>query len=666
MRLYIAEKPSVGRELAKCLTGNSKQYKNYIRVGRDVVTWSYGHLLRQAEPQEYNPKYRWWNSQDLPIIPQKWQLLVSPSCQEQFGAIKKLLEEATEIVHVGDPDREGQLLIDEILEYLDNTKPVLRMLLNALDEKSIRSALADLRDNRDFQNLKNSALARARADWLIGMNLSRAYTLAARRAGYTNIVFPVGRVKIPTLALVVRREKELQNFKPIQYFNLKAILTGEPEAFSALWKADEVQAGLDSEGRLVDRKIAEELQKKLQMSGKATVVKASRRKKEEQPPLPFSLSSLQIMAGKLFSYTPQEVLDTVQRLYEEKLTTYPRSDCEYLPENQLADVSQILRNLQQCGRDKIQEWARKANPKLRSNAWNDKKITAHHAIIPTVVAKDTEHMPEKERNIYLLISRQYLAQFYPIHQYQRLTLDFDIAGERFVAGGSEDIEVGWKELYPRKGKKENKLQFLPKGTVVPLEEVRIEEKETKPPTRFTAATLLAGMKDIYKYVQDGEVKKKLRSIAGIGTEATRAAIIDDLIKRKLLTCPQNKYLFPEKMAELLIEILPEEITYPDFTAMWEDYLQEMAEGKGDLETFLAEQVKFTKEMCVKAGKRKIPLPDGQMVCPRCKRGVLVQKNGKNGLFWGCSNYPQCRMSCDDREGKPALVNSAIAKVSPRK
>ena len=256
MRLYIAEKPSMGREIAKCLQGNSRNGDGFIQVGDNVVTWGFGHILRQAEPHEYNEKFKSWRAEDLPIVPSQWKLLVSDSCAKQFGVIKGLIDKADEIVHAGDPDREGQLLIDEVLEFVGNTKPVRRILLNALDEKSIKEAIDSLRDNADFFNLKQSALARARADWLIGMNLSRAYTLAARRAGH-KLTLPVGRVKTPTLALVVRREREIENFKPVDYYTIKARFHHENGDFDATWKPSELQAGLDSEGRLIDKSEAE-------------------------------------------------------------------------------------------------------------------------------------------------------------------------------------------------------------------------------------------------------------------------------------------------------------------------------------------------------------------------------------------------------------------------
>ena len=347
MRLYIAEKPSMGAEIAKCLTGPVQRKDGYLITKDGIVTWAFGHILRQAEPEEYNAKYKNWKAEDLPIIPKQWKMIIDESCKKQFGIIKNLIDKADEIVHAGDPDREGQLLIDEVLDYLNCQKPVKRILLNALDEESIKKANKDLRDNRDFLNLKKSALARARADWLIGMNLSRAYTLAARRAGKKG-VFAVGRVKTPTLALVVRRERELKDFKPVDYFTIKAIFANENGEFSATWKPKDTQAGLDFENRLIDENIAKALIGKFAQKTEAGKITAYQKaQKKEAQRLPFSLSSLQVLAGKKYGYDPQLVLDTAQKLYEKKLTTYPRSDCEYLPQSQFSDAKIILQNLLQ-------------------------------------------------------------------------------------------------------------------------------------------------------------------------------------------------------------------------------------------------------------------------------------------------------------------------------
>ena len=667
----------MGAEIAKCLTGPVVRRDGYLETKDGIVTWGFGHILRQAEPNEYDEKYKMWRAEDLPIVPGQWKLLVDESCVKQFNIIKGLIARADEIIHAGDPDREGQLLIDEVLDYVGNTKPVRRILLNALDEKSIRKANASLRDNRDFFNLKQSALARARADWLIGMNLSRAYTLAARRAGH-RVVLPIGRVKTPTLALVVRREREIENFKPVDYYTIKADFTHANGSFQAVWKPKEDQPGLDAEGRLLDQKIAEEKLALFASEPKEGFVSDYQRaKKKESQRLPFSLSSLQVLAGKRYGYDPQLVLDTAQKLYEHKLTTYPRSDCEYLPLNQFGDAKTILGNLSSVTEHQLSGWAKGADAKIKSRAWNDKKISAHHAIIPTTVRAKLETLPETERNLYFLIAQAYIAQFYPVHVYDQTKLGITYKDELFTASGRVVVDPSWKALYMANGGKADKdendnteeedsgsLPAMKKKDIVQYEKGRLDQKATKPPVRFTPATLLAGMKEIHKYVKDPESRKKLKDVYGIGTEATRATIIDDLIKRKFLKQQgKKKYLLPTPAAYLLVDALPDEMIYPDSTAIWEDHLHSMAEGDGTLEEFLQAQISFTRLLCQKAFGVKMEVK-GEHPCPRCKNGVLIKRQGKNGAFWGCSNYPRCRMSCDDKDGKPDLTAARARKPAP--
>ena len=309
----------MARELAACLK-NPQKGNGFIKTSGGIVTWLFGHVLQQVEPDAYDPKYKIWRAEDLPIVPKTWKLEVNPSTVQQFQIVKELISEADEIIHAGDPDREGQLLVDEVLDFVGNKKPVKRILLNALDETSILRANDDLRDNADFFNLKQSALARSRADWLIGMNLSRAYTLAARRLGHRDLVLPIGRVKTPTLALVVRREREIQNFKPVDFFTIRATFAHVNGIFSAQFKPAKKILDLpafDSEGRLIDKNFAEELVKNFStapLDGKIFSFKTTERK--ESQPLPFSLSTLQVAAGKAFGYTPQQVLDAAQSLYE--------------------------------------------------------------------------------------------------------------------------------------------------------------------------------------------------------------------------------------------------------------------------------------------------------------------------------------------------------------
>ena len=698
MRLFIAEKPSMAREISKCLPENKNIQKRngYFIQGDDIVTWVVGHVLHQAEPGDYDDKYIRWRPQDLPIVPTEWKLLVTDSSRQQFETVKELIGKADIIVNAGDPDREGQLLVDEVLYFVGNTKPVQRILLNALDEKSIKSALGDLRDNKDFHNLYQSALARARADWLIGMNLSRAYTLSERYKG-NKVTLPIGRVKTPTLALVVRRERELADFKPVDYFTVKILYTHENGTFWATWQPKDEQKGLDPDGRLINKDVAESLVQGLSASPSGIIKSVTKSKKKDPQRLPLSLSSLQVLAGKAYSYDPQTVLDTAQKLYEKKLTTYPRSDCEYLPPNQYGDRIAILGNLAQSGDEKLSAWAQGANQGIKSRAWNEKKITAHHAIIPTTVACNVNSLSQAERNIYFLISQAYIAQFYGEHVYEQTKIIVDQCEEEFVANGRVVIEEGWKSLYKRQKSKVNSegdepdltddrgaesgpkkdaieeadhLPAVKKNDSVQYTDSSVEAKQTKPPSRFTPSTLLQAMKEIHKFVKNEELKKQLKAVSGIGTEATRANIIDELISRGFMkTSGKKQVLSPTDTGYLLVDALPDELLYPDETAVWEERLALMSEGEDTLESFLKDQIQFLQHLIDKLGfdkqvsrdqmmpnvvrtisnqNSKRPMDDNQVnlkdlpECPSCKKGRLQQRNGKFGAFLGCTNYPSCR------------------------
>ena len=698
MRLFIAEKPSMAREISKCLPENKNIQKRngYFIQGDDIVTWVVGHVLHQAEPGDYDDKYIRWRPQDLPIVPTEWKLLITDSSRQQFETVKELIGKADIIVNAGDPDREGQLLVDEVLYFVGNTKPVQRILLNALDEKSVKSALGDLRDNQDFHNLYQSALARARADWLIGMNLSRAYTLSERYKG-NKVTLPIGRVKTPTLALVVRRERELADFKPVDYFTVKILYTHENGTFWATWQPKDEQKGLDPDGRLINKGIAESLVQQLASSPDGVVKSVTKSKKKDLQRLPLSLSSLQVLAGKAYSYDPQTVLDTAQKLYEKKLTTYPRSDCEYLPPNQYGDRMAILSNLAQSGDEKLSQWAQNADSNIKSRAWNDKKITAHHAIIPTTVACNVNSLTQAERNIYFLISQAYIAQFYGEHVYEQTRIVVGQCEEEFVANGRVVIEEGWKSLYKRQKSKTNAdgdepdltdergaesgpkkdaieeadhLPSVKKNDSVQYTDSAVESKQTKPPSRFTPSTLLQAMKEIHKFVKNEELKKQLKAVSGIGTEATRANIIDELISRGFMkTSGKKQVLSPTDTGYLLVDALPDELLYPDETAIWEERLALMSEGEDTLESFLKDQIQFLQHLIDKLGFDKLVSRDQMMPnvvrtisnqnarrpmdanqvnlkdlpeCPSCKKGRLQRRSGKFGAFLGCTNYPSCR------------------------
>ena len=659
-RLFIAEKPSLGRELAKGL-GNGINKDGYIEVGTDLVTWEYGHLLENYAPDDYDEKYKVWRSEDLPIVPQQWKMKIRKESAKQVKVIKKLLATADVVVNGGDPDREGQLLVDELLEFLGNTKPVKRVLINALDEKSIKQALDDLRDNEEFEGLKNSARARSYADWLVGTNLSRAYSIAGRSAGFQQVL-RIGRVKTPTMSLVVRRENEIRKFQPVNYYELKVDWRYMDKVISSVWQPSEEDFTdcLDMDGRLLKHNVAVAVNEKIATADEAGIV-TSREDKEKQELqlLPYSLSALQVAAGRKYGYEPQAVLNAMQNLYEKKLTTYPRSDCSYLPENQLSDVDEVLENL--SGITEMEVFCRGAKTEIKSRAWNDSKISAHHAIVPTREKADLSKLSETEKNLYIMVAKAYVAQFYDVHKYNATKITIKCAGETFVASGRQIIQQGWKELYASEkisaekedsAEKENLLPDVGEGESIALHKAHIVDKVTKPPKRFTPSTLLQAMKEIHKHVKDKTAVKKLKSVSGIGTEATRAGIIDALVSSGLLK-KDKKYLIPSETAEAMVSFLPDTLTWPDMTAEWEDGLEEIKEGRLDVQTFIDGKTDIVAA-CVEAASMLHIAPAADAVkCPICGQ-PMTRRKGKKGYFWGCSGYPDCKQTYPDKKGKPDL------------
>lgn len=673
MKIFIAEKPSMAAEIAKCLSGPLVRKDGFIETGEGIVTWLFGHVLRLAQPGEYDAKYEKWNASDLPIIPSTWKYFVIDSCAKQFNTIKDLVDQKqiSEIVHAGDPDREGQLLVDEVLEFIGNKKPVTRIILNALDEKSIKKALSNLYNNDNYNGLKLSAKARQRADWLMGMNLSRAFTIAAYNAGH-KMTFPIGRVKTPTLSLVVRREREIINFTPLDHYGFKAEFQHSNGSFAATWKAKDIQAGLDSEGRLTNRNVASELKITLENHPNKAVITTFETKEKNTPhPLPFSLSALQIIAGRKFGHSPQSVLDTAQSLYEKKLTTYPRSDCDYLPENQFNDAINILKNVVNipC----LSMWT-DADPIFKSRAWNDSKISAHHAIIPTEVICDYDKLSQTEKDIYFLIAQVYIAQFYPLHVYDQTSIDLTYAGEDFRASGKVIKVPGWRELYwsdkeEKEDKNEDDSGILPamrKDDAVDFISLKAIKKTTKPPTRFTDSTLLQAMKEIHKYVKNDDLKKQLKNVSGIGTEATRAGIIEDLVNRQFLVV-DKKQLKPTEAAITLVDALPDELTYPDTTALWEDCLKAIEDGLEGIDTFLLMQNEFITTICKSTSALKIAYNGINYPCPECKTGMLRKIPGPKGDFWGCSRYKEgCKTTLQDNKNKPDISHHKMKALKSKK
>ncbi len=631
-RLFIAEKPSLARAIADALPKPHTRGQGSIRCANgDVITWCIGHLLEQVEPDAYDARYKTWRLEDLPIIPQQWQLRPRKSASAQLNVVKKLLKEPFDVVHAGDPDREGQLLVDEVIDYCKLSKTrrdqVQRLLISDLNLSAVKRALQAMRSNRDFIPLSVSALARSRADWLYGMNMSRAYTLLGKRAGYQGVL-SVGRVQTPVLGLVVRRDEEIENFVPRDYFTLHALIPYQPdtgEAFDirARWKPSEAcQPWQDEDGRVLHRKLVENVAGRI--AGQPAIVKESEQKNTKTaPPLPYSLSALQIDAARRFTMSAQQVLDICQSLYERhKLITYPRSDSRHLPQehwHQAIDIGQaIATNIKE-----LKSGVEGADYSLKSKAWNDAKVDAHHAIIPTPKASSSEKLSDDEYKIYRLIATQYLMQFYSAAIYAESKLIFDIAGGVFVASGRSLVSSGWKVLSGAKEEQEEGVDNVPPlsvGTELVCREGEIKDCKTEPPRPFTEATLLRAMTGIARFVEDKSLKKILRETDGIGTEATRAGIIDTLIKRQLLL-REGKQIRSSSAGRGLINALPSQSTFPDMTAIWESQLQGMAEKTQSYQPFISKLVDDVTSLVEQVKVSPVPqslqqLPPGQPVKSR--------------------------------------------------
>ncbi|WP_168428246.1 DNA topoisomerase III [Erwinia amylovora] len=593
MRLFIAEKPSLARAIADVLPKPHRRGDGYIACGSDqVVTWCIGHLLEQAQPDSYNGRFARWSLADLPIVPEKWRLQPRPSVAKQLNVIKGLLSQASVVVHAGDPDREGQLLVDEVLDYLtlpaEKRAQVQRCLINDLNPQAVERAIGRLRENREFIPLCVSALARARADWLYGINMTRAYTLLGRNAGYDGVL-SVGRVQTPVLGLVVRRDEDIENFVAKDFFEVRAhIVTPADERFVALWQpSDSCEPYQDDEGRLLHRPLAEHVVARI--GGQPAHVTSYNDKREnETAPLPFSLSALQIEAGKRFGLSAQTVLDTCQRLYEtHKLITYPRSDSRHLPEEHFAGRHAVLNainihlpNLTPPG---------DFNSDQKNRCWDDKKVDAHHAIIPTARSSQVA-LSDHERQIYCLIATQYLMQFCPDAIYRKCVIELAIAGGKFVAKARFLAEAGWRTLLGSKERDEENdgtpLPVVTRGDELLCERGEVLEKQTQPPRPFTDATLLSAMTGIARFVQDKDLKKVLRATDGLGTEATRAGIIELLFKRSFLF-KKGRYIHSSPAGRALIHSLPEMAARPDMTAQWESTLMKISEKQCRYQDFMS-------------------------------------------------------------------------------
>ena len=631
--LVIAEKPSVGRDIGRVLKCGTK-IDGALEGSQYIVTWGLGHLVTLADPEHYDKKYKDWKMEDLPMLPEKMDIEVIKQTGKQYQAVKRQIyrKDVSDIVIATDAGREGELVARWILKKADNHKPCKRLWISSVTDKAIRQGFEHLKNAKEYDNLYHAAVCRAEADWLVGLNATRALTCKY------NAQLSCGRVQTPTLAMIAKREEEIRKFVPKPYYGLQ--LQAEGVVFT--WK-DEKSGSY----RSFQKERIANIQKKL--SGKKLqIIKADTKVKKQGAPQLYDLTQLQREANQKFGFSAKETLNIMQRLYENhKVLTYPRTDSRYLT----ADVmGTIKERLQAINAGVYREFAapliRRELPKKPAFV-NDAKVSDHHAIIPTEQAPNYIHMSNEERKIYDMVVRRFLAVMYPAYEYEESVLTGAVEGEHFSARGTRPLHMGWKAIYENQSEDEEeeelKRQNLPvmqKGQEFSISDIRLTEGKTKPPARFTEGTLIAAMENPVRYMESSnkEMAKTLGETGGLGTVATRADIIEKLFSGFLLE-KKGEDIYTTAKARQLLELVPEDLRKPELTAEWEMKLSKIAEGKLSDRKFMNEIRTYSTDLVKQIKTAEGTFRHDNMtnkLCPNCGKRLLAV-NGKNSRMLVCQD-----------------------------
>ncbi|MAD26438.1 MAG: DNA topoisomerase III [Pseudomonadales bacterium] len=655
MRLFLCEKPSQGKDIGRIL-GATQRGAGCLNGSGVTVTWCIGHLVEAAPPEAYGEQFKRWSIEQLPIIPPHWRVEVKPKTASQFNVVKGLLAKATELVIATDADREGELIAREIIDLCGYRGPVERLWLSALNDASIRAALSKLRPSAETLPMYYSALARSRADWLVGMNLSRLFTVLGRQAGYDGVL-SVGRVQTPTLKLVVDRDRDIARFVSAPYWAIDAVLSTGGQSFTAQWVAPDTCT--DNAGRCLEQLVAQSAEQQIRSTGSAQVISVETERVREGPPLPFDLGTLQEMCSKQLGLDVQETLDIAQALYEtHKATTYPRSDSGYLPDSMFAEAPTVLDSLLATD-PSLRPIMDQLDCAQRSRAWSDAKVTAHHGIIPTLEPANLSAMSDKEAAVYRLIRAHYLAQFLPHHAFDRTTARLSCSEQLLQAIGKQVVVAGWRLVLVEPQPDDAEADAAPRSQILPalyeglacqVDSVDLKALKTLPPRPFTQGELVKAMKNVAKLVSDPRLKQKLKDTVGIGTEATRANTISGLIGRGYLL-KKGRAIRASDAAFTLIDTVPAAIADPGTTAVWEQALDMIETGQLSLDSFIDKQAVWVTQLIVKYRDTSlsIKVPQG-LPCPQCGSATR-QRSGKNGPFWSCVKYPECKGTLTIEPGK---------------
>ena len=683
MIVIVAEKPNVGRDIARVL-GCRGNGEGCITGEKYTVTWAIGHLVTLCEPDEIDEKYKKWRMEDLPMLPDTLPLKVISKTKKQFSVIKKLINDAAteRVICATDAGREGELIFHYIYDQAKCKKPVDRLWISSMTDEAIREGFDTLKPDSEYEGLHKSAVCRSEADWLVGMNASRAFTLRY------NALLSIGRVQTPTLNILVKRRREIENFKPVEYFTL----TADFGDYSGQWIDEQAEDKIAN--RIPAREKADELAAKVK--GKpARVRSAVSEEKKELPPQLYDLTSLQRDANRTLGFTADKTLKLAQSLYEKwKLLTYPRTDSRYLPMDMVPKLYQTLKVLPEPYRGLTAGMERKEDGKLyiSKRIFDNSKVSDHHALLPTPKTADLDKLPPDERNLYDMVVRRMLAAFYPAHVYDALKVISDCEGEAFRSTGRAVKQIGWKALYQqeqparktrskKKDAEEEDTAALPPlnaGDMRTVKKADVQQSATKPPAPHTDASLLAAMEHAGREIEDEALRESMKG-AGLGTPATRAAIIERLLQVGYAQRRGRAINATDKGVQL-IGVVPDEIASPEMTGKWELALDEIAHDQRDTERFMqgirrmsaflvdyakadAPQVEFPEEMRRGKGGRKtsaVKALEG-VACPLC--GKPVQENAK---AFGCSDWKNgCHFTLWKdgltRGGGPAL-NARIVQL----
>lgn len=646
--LVLAEKPSVGRDIAKVLKSNVNKGA-YIEGNKYVITWALGHLVGLQDPENYDEKYKHWSMETLPMLPKHMKLTVLKKTSKQFYEVKKLLNrnDIEEIVIATDAGREGELVARWIIEKAEVKKPIKRLWISSQTDKAILEGFRNLKSGSEYENLYKAAVCRAEADWIVGLNATRALTCKY------NAQLSAGRVQSPTLAMIVNREEEIKNFKPKTFYTINA--KGKDASFQWVNK--------DNNLRIFDEEFANKIISKVQGEN-AKIVSITETPKKKFSPALYDLTELQRDANKIWGYSAKQTLSIMQRLYEShKILTYPRTDSRYISTDIVPTIPERLRAIS------IGEYRMAASEILKNKINSNKsfvdnsKVSDHHAIIPTEQKPNLSNLSSEERHIYDLVVKRFLSVLMPPFEYIQTTIKADIKGESFVAKGKVIKSKGWKALYDKDFSEEDskdedlKDQVLPKfseGDLINITKLELNKGETKPPARFNEGTLLSAMENPQKYVNvNKEAAKTLNETGGLGTVATRADIIEKLFNSFVIE-KKGKEIVPTSKGKQLIELVPNELKSPLLTAKWENRLDGISKGKDNPNAFIKEMRNYAVALVesVKNDNSKF-VHDNKTgkKCPNCGK-YLLEVKGKNGVMHVCQDR-----ECGYRESVSRTTNA---------